>query len=75
MQVAEYQLHVQSSSGRLTEQSAVYRWWQAYARAMRELNREPRIGPSLKGHAEAAGLRDVQLEYKRLPIGDWEQGA
>jgi hypothetical protein len=75
VQVVEYQLHILSDNGRLTDQSAVYRWWQEYARAMRDLNREPRIGPSLKGHAEAAGFRDVQLEYRRLPIGSWEQGG
>ncbi|KAH7070990.1 S-adenosyl-L-methionine-dependent methyltransferase [Paraphoma chrysanthemicola] len=73
VQVVEYQLHILSNNGRLTDQSAVYQWWREYVAAMRDLNREPRIGPSLKGHAEAAGFRNVQVEYRRLPIGSWEQ--
>ncbi|KAH8709957.1 S-adenosyl-L-methionine-dependent methyltransferase [Phaeosphaeriaceae sp. PMI808] len=69
--MTEHHLHIQSNSGRLTDQSAVYRWWQGYARSMTDLNRDPRIGPRLKELVEAAGLRDVQVNYQRLPIGDW----
>jgi hypothetical protein len=64
-----------SNSGRVTEQSAVYRWWQGYARAMTDLHRDPRIGPRLHEIVSAAGLRDVQVQYMRLPIGDWDPGT
>ncbi|KAH3915432.1 hypothetical protein HBI56_166380 [Parastagonospora nodorum] len=71
VQVAEYHLHIQSNSGRLTERSAVYRWWQGYARSMTDLQRDPRVAPRLQELVAAAGLRDVQTDYKRLPIGGW----
>jgi hypothetical protein len=73
--VAEYLLHIQSNSGRLTDQSAVYRWWQGYARSMTELHRDPRIGPRLKELVDEANLQDVQAHYIRLPIGGWLSGA
>jgi hypothetical protein len=75
IQVAEYHLHIQSNSGRLTEQSAVYRWWQGYARSMTDLQRDPRVGPRLQEVLSSAGLRDVQVDYHRLPIGGWHPGA
>jgi hypothetical protein len=75
VQAAEYHLHIQSHSGRLTEQSGVYRWWQGYARSMADLHRDPRIGPRLREHMSAAGLRDVQGHYLRLPIGGWDSGT
>jgi hypothetical protein len=74
IQVAEYHLHIQSNSGRLTDQSAVYRWWQGYARSMTDLHRDPRIGPRLREVVETAGLQHVQVDYKRLPIGGWDPG-
>jgi hypothetical protein len=75
VQAAEYHLHIQSNSGRLTEQSGVYRWWQGYARSMTDLHRDPRIGPRLQEHLLAAGLKEVQAQYKRLPIGGWNPGV
>jgi hypothetical protein len=75
IQVAEYQLHIQSDSGRLTDQSAVYRWWQGYASSMTALNRDPRVGPRLKQLMETERLRDTQTEYIRLPIGGWHPGT
>jgi hypothetical protein len=68
-------MHVQSDSGRLTDQSAVYRWWQGYANAMTELNRDPRVGAKLKQLLETNGIRDVQADYMRVPIGGWGLGA
>lgn len=75
IQLAEYHLHIQSDNGRLTEQSAVHRWWQGYVEAMAAMNRDPRIGSRLQGLLVAAGLRDVQLDYRQLPIGAWNLGA
>jgi hypothetical protein len=75
IQASEYQLHVQSNNGRLTEESAVYRWWHGYATAMTALHRDPRIGPRLQELMLTAGLRDIRTEYKRLPIGGWDPGT
>jgi hypothetical protein len=75
VQASEYHPHIQSNSGRLTTQSAVYRWWQEYARSMNALHRDARIGPRLQELMLAAGLRDVQVDYKRLPLGGWDPGT
>jgi hypothetical protein len=75
IQASEYQLHVQSNSGLLTDQSAVYRWWHGYVRSMTALHRDPRIGSKLQELVSTAGLRDVRVEYKRLPIGGWDPGT
>lgn len=72
VQAAEYHLHVQSNCGALTAQSAVYRWWLSYAQAMAGMNRDARIGPRLQEFMSAAGLRDVQQHYIRVPIGGWD---
>ncbi|OAL03561.1 S-adenosyl-L-methionine-dependent methyltransferase [Phaeosphaeriaceae sp. SRC1lsM3a] len=72
VQAAEYHMHVQSNSGSLTVQSAVYRWWLNYAQAMAGMNRDPRVGPRLQEFMAAAGLRDVQHQYIRMPIGGWD---
>jgi hypothetical protein len=74
LQVIEYHLHIQSDSGRLTDQSAVYRWWQGYVSAMSGLDRDPRIGQRLESLLEAERFRDVHVEYKMLPIGAWSAG-
>lgn len=68
-------MHVQSNSGSLTVQSAVYRWWLNYAQAMAGMNRDPRVGPRLQEFMAAAGLRDVQHQYIRMPIGGWDPSA
>jgi len=73
--VTEYHLHIQSDNGQLTDQSAVYRWWQGYSSSMADLNRDARIGPRLQGLLVAAGLRDVRVDFRRLPIGHWDPGA
>jgi hypothetical protein len=75
VQVTEYLLNIRSDNGSITVQSAVYRWWQAYDSAMQLLNRDARIGPKLQGKLAAAGLRNVQVDDRRLPIGAWDPGA
>lgn len=74
LQIVEYQLHLQSDSGKLTDRSAVYRWWLGYTTSMSGIHRDPRIGPRLKSILETERLQDVQVEYKRLPIGSWNPG-
>ncbi|KAJ4313021.1 hypothetical protein N0V94_007148 [Neodidymelliopsis sp. IMI 364377] len=72
IQIVEYYLNIQSSSGRLTDQSAVRRWWLAYAEAMSRMNRDPRIGTRLQHLFTEARFADVRIETIQLPIGDWE---
>lgn len=74
VQIVEYYLNIQSSSGRLTDQSAVRRWWLAYAEAMSRMNRDPRVGTRLQHLFAEARLGDVRVETVQLPIGDWETG-
>lgn len=74
IQIVEYYLNIQSSSGRLTDQSAVRRWWLAYSDALSQMNREPRIGNRLQSLFTEAKLADIRVETVQLPIGDWETG-
>jgi hypothetical protein len=75
IQMVEYQLHIQSDTGQLTDQSAVYRWWHGYSSSMATLNRDPRVGPRLQQLMDAERLRDTQTEYMRLPVGGWHPGT
>ena len=74
VQIVEYYLNIQSSSGRLTDRSAVRRWWLAYAEAMNGMNRDPRIGTRLQHLFTEARFGDVRVETIQLPIGDWDTG-
>ena len=74
VQLVEYYANVQSSSGLLATNSALTRWWQAYARAMEDSNRAPRIGTRLQDDLRAAGLRDVGGTMYQLPLGGWDPG-
>jgi len=74
IQVVEYYLNIQSSSGMLTDESAVRRWWLAYAEAMNRMNRDPRIGQQLQRLFTEARLGEVRVETVQLPIGDWDTG-
>lgn len=74
VQIIEYYLNIQSSSGRLTDQSAVRRWWLAYAEAMSRMNRDPRVGTRLQHLFTEARFSDIRVETIQLPIGDWEAG-
>jgi hypothetical protein len=74
VQIVEYYLNIQSSSGRLTDESAIRRWWLGYSEAMSRMNRDPRIGNRLQSLFVEARLEDVRVETIQLPIGDWETG-
>jgi hypothetical protein len=75
VQMVEYYPNIQSDSGRLTTQSALTRWFQAYASAMETYSdRNPRIGQRLQQLMHDAGLRDVGGMAINLPIGAWHQG-
>lgn len=71
VQMVEYYPLIQSDSGRLIDQSAVRRWWNAYDISMARLNRDPRIGRRLQHLLSDKGYRDVKVDVERLPIGGW----
>ena len=75
VQLTEYHMHIMSDNGRLTPQMAVYRWWEAYVTSMQAMGRDARIGARLSGLLVGAGLRNVQVDFRRLPIGGWNAGT
>lgn len=74
VQLTEYYPNIQSSSGRLTDSSALVRWYSAYVSAMERANRNPRVGQRLQHYMTEAGLRDVSGTIFNLPIGGWDPG-
>jgi hypothetical protein len=74
VQMMEYLPIIQSHNGRLTEQSAVRRWWQLYQGAMASMDRDPRVGRRLKQLLLDNRYRDVDVDVIQLHIGDWSPG-
>ena len=72
--MAEIQLHMQSSSGRLSDDSNLNRWWQWYAHTMSQMNKNARIGPHLAQMLTAEGFENVRNLSLDAPIGDWRFG-
>lgn len=71
VQVMEYLPIIQSHNGRLTEDSAVRRWWQSYQAAMTRMDRDPRIGRRLSQLLVENRYRDVAVDILQLHIGGW----
>ncbi|EUC43111.1 hypothetical protein COCMIDRAFT_7404 [Bipolaris oryzae ATCC 44560] len=71
VQVMEYLPIIQSHNGRLTEHSAVRRWWQSYQAAMTRMDRDPRIGRRLSQLLVENRYRDVAVDILQLHIGGW----
>jgi hypothetical protein len=74
VQLMEYYPNIQSWSGRLTEQSAITRWYQAYVHSMERANRNPRVGQRLQQFLTDAGFRDVGGTIFHIHIGGWDPG-
>jgi hypothetical protein len=74
LQMAELQLHVQSSSGRLSDDSCLTRWWNLYVDAMTRMGKDPRIGPRLGRLLQDEHFSDVRPYSYDVPIGDWKAG-
>ena len=70
----EYYANIQSDSGRLSSQSALRRWWEAYVNAMEHASRSPRVGQRLQSFMIDAGFRDVTGALLHMPIGGWDSG-
>jgi hypothetical protein len=73
LQCAEFYYNIQSDSGRLTEQHALYQWGHGY-RATMESDRDPRVGRTLGDKLRHAGLVDMHTQTFQVPIGDWPTG-
>lgn len=74
VQIMEYLPIIQSHNGRLTDASAVRRWWQSYQAAMARMDRDPRIGRRLSQLLLENRYRDVGVDIKQLHIGSWSTG-
>jgi hypothetical protein len=74
LQMIEYKPLIQSDSGRLSNQSALRKWWDTYVSAMESAHRSPRIGQRLQSLMTEAGLRDVGGKQIQLPVGGWDSG-
>jgi hypothetical protein len=75
VQISEYHALVQSNNGRLTDESAVRRWWQSYKSAMERMNRDPGIGLRLGQLLNHNRYRDVAVDVVQLHIGGWSEGT
>jgi len=71
--MAEYYYNIQSDTGRLGEDHAMYKWGVTY-RALMEVDRDPRIGRHLVDKLRNAGLHDIHSRSYRIPIGPWPRG-
>ncbi|KAK3680938.1 hypothetical protein LTR37_021024 [Vermiconidia calcicola] len=74
LQMAEVQLHFQSSNGRLRDDSNLARWWQWYSYTLPLMGKNPRVGRELGRLLGSAGLRNVRSHSFDLPIGGWNPG-
>lgn len=74
LQLVEPQLHFQSSTGRLSDDSNLSRWWQWYARTQERMGKNPRIGRTLPQLLSADGFENIRHLSLDLPIGDWMPG-
>lgn len=70
----EYYPLIQSDNGRLTDDSAVSRWWAMYVDVMERLNRDPRVGRRLQHLLIQNRFQDVRVDVEQLPIGGWHPG-
>ncbi|KAJ9629893.1 hypothetical protein H2203_002277, partial [Taxawa tesnikishii (nom. ined.)] len=71
LQMLEFNLNIQSDSGRREEAHSLVTWMDHYSQAMQRLQRDPLVGNKLQQYMAAAGLVDVRYERQRLPIGPW----
>jgi len=72
--MVEFYYNIQSDSGRLTENHAMYKWGVTYRATMEYIDRDPRIGRTLADKLRSAGLHDVHARTFQIPIGAWSRG-
>jgi hypothetical protein len=74
VQMVEYYYNIQSDTGRLTDNHAMYKWGVTYRATMELIDRDPRIGRTLAEKLRNAGLHDVHSRTYQIPIGPWAGG-
>ena len=74
LQMVEVQLHFQSSTGRLNDDSNLNRWWQWYSYGLQQMGKNARIGRDLPQLLTAEGFEHVRHLSLDAPIGDWSAG-
>ena len=75
LQMVEIEPLIQSSTGRLDDNSHLTRWWQWYSSMMHRMDKNPRIGRELRQRMETEGFSHVQSGSIDLAIGSWRSGA
>jgi hypothetical protein len=75
LQMVEIEPLIQSSTGRLDDNSHLTRWWQWYSSMMQRMGKSPRIGRELRQHLQTEGFSHVQGGSIDLAIGSWRSGA
>lgn len=75
LQMVELAFPFVSSSGLLTDESALSRWWRWYETAGRQPSRNFRIGRELGPRLTQEGFARVSSQTHILPVGDWDPGA
>ena len=75
LQMVEIEPHIQSSTGRLDDNSHLTRWWQWYSSMMQRMGKNPRIGREMKRHLQDVGFSHVHGGSIDLAIGSWQSGG
>jgi len=74
VQMCEILPHIQSSNGRLSDNSCLTRWWTTYARCLTHMGKNVRVGRELDRLLRDEGFEQVTSRSYDLPIGEWRQG-
>jgi hypothetical protein len=74
LQMVEIVPLIQSSSGRLDQNSFLRRWWEWYSSIMQRIGKNPRIGRDLSQLLQNARFAHVHGNSIDLPIGPWRTG-
>ena len=65
---------IQSNNGMLHENSFCRRWNDLYREAL-DATKDLRAGQKLEDLMQRAGLRDIRITERRIPIGSWQGGT
>lgn len=74
LQMVEVEPFIQSSNGRLDQNSFLTRWWQWYSTAQQHVRKNPRVGRELRQHLQSEGFAHIHGGSIDLPIGGWRSG-
>lgn len=74
IQLVELDLCIQSYNGSLPDESCIRRWWNVYQEAMTRLDKNARIGRSLRRLLEEQEFGNISGQFVDVPIGEWNPG-